>query len=253
MQNKLKSVELFKPIPIRPRADGRINFLLRCIVDLQLLTIYRFLQNELPQLQGRVLDLGAGLAPWRDLLTNAEYFGLDIEHSEQFGMKRTDGVEYFDGARIPFPDGSVDHVLCAEVLEHVPNACALMVEVCRVLKKGGTLIVTIPWSARVHHLPHDYRRLTPEGLRVIFHDSGFGKLRIYERGSDLAVISNKAIVILLRLFGPSSRLHILWCWPLALLLLPFVGALLLNAHLSLRFKLGSAQDPLGYGVVAHKQ
>jgi SAM-dependent methyltransferase len=253
MKKNLKAVERFKPVPIRPMADGRIMFLLRCIVDLQLLTIYRFLQKELPQLQGRVLDLGAGLAPWRGLLTDAEYLGLDIESSEQFGMKRTVGVEYFDGTCIPFPDGSIDHVLCSEVLEHVPNASAFTAEMCRVLKKGGTLILTVPWSARVHHLPHDYRRLTPEGLREIFFDSGFEKIRIDERGSDLAVISNKTIVVLLRLFGPSARLHVLWCWPLALLLLPFVCALLLTAHLSLGFKLGSIQDPLGYAMVAHKK
>ncbi len=60
-----------------------------------------------------------------------------------------------DGQRLPLADESVDRVICTEVLEHVPDDCALLAELSRVLRPGGTIAVSVPdgrsewlvWSA----------------------------------------------------------------------------------------------------------
>jgi len=53
-----------------------------------------------------------------------------------------------DATRLPFPDNTFDHVIAAEVLEHIPADEAAMAELARVLKPGGTIAVTVPaWLA----------------------------------------------------------------------------------------------------------
>ena len=80
-----------------------------------------------------------------------------------------------DALALPFPDGSFDVVIASEVLEHVPADAAAMTELCRVLRPGGRLAVTVP-------------RAMPErvcwGLSREYHETPGGHVRIY-RGDDL--------------------------------------------------------------------
>ena len=43
---------------------------------------------------------------------------------------------------LPFADGEFDLVLCSQVIEHVPDAGAAAAELARVLRPGGTLVVS---------------------------------------------------------------------------------------------------------------
>jgi SAM-dependent methyltransferase len=53
-----------------------------------------------------------------------------------------------DATRLPFPDGSFDRIIAAEVLEHIPDDGAAICELARVLRPGGTMAVTVPaWLA----------------------------------------------------------------------------------------------------------
>jgi SAM-dependent methyltransferase len=242
--------EGFKPIAIRPPGDNRLLFAVRCALDLQLLTTYRFLRHELEACKGKVLDVGAGQAPWRELLAQADYVGLDVESAGEFGMQRTPGIVYYDGGKMPFADGSFDHVMCSEVLEHVPRAEAFVAELARVLRPGGTVVLTIPWSARLHHVPHDYRRLTRYGLEALFGSAGFVAIRIEERGNDVSAVANKVIVMAIRMLRPKHALQALWTWPLCILLSPIALGFVIAAHVSMKAGMGSREDPLGYGLVA---
>jgi len=90
-----------------------------------------------------------------------------------------------DALRLPFPDATFDRVICAEVLEHVPDDRAAMAEIARVLRPGGTAAVTVPrfwpelvcWAlsdeyhlvegghVRIYRLSELRRRLRAAGLR----------------------------------------------------------------------------------------
>lgn len=245
--------EAFQPIAVKPPSDNRFVFWLRCLVDLQLLTIYQFLRGKLNSLQGRVLDVGAGQAPWRELLSKAEYVGVDVDTAGAFGMRRNADISYYDGKHLPFDDNSFDHVLCTEVLEHVSEPAAFLLEIKRALRQGGTLILTVPWSARLHHLPNDYYRFTPAALEALLESAGFEQTAIIERGNDIAVIANKLLVLLIRLLSPRERSHILWTWIFAVMLAPVTIGFLGAAHAALFFDCGSREDPLGYGVSAVKR
>jgi SAM-dependent methyltransferase len=125
---------------------------------------------------------------------------------------------------------------------------ALIAEIHRILRPGGSLLVTVPFSARVHHAPQDFHRFTRYRLATMF--AGFDIITIDERGDDFAVLANKLIVICLRLVRPSIAM--VWSLPLLAVLAPMAIVGLLVAHLSLWLHLGSKADPLGYAIVATK-
>jgi SAM-dependent methyltransferase len=244
--------EAFQPVAVRSPSENRWLFALRCVVDLQLLTIFRFLRPNIGAWRGRVLDVGAGEAPWRDLMPDAKYFGVDVDSAREFGMRTNPDITYYDGRRLPFADGNFDHVLLVEVLEHVPDPVAFLTELKRVVRPGGSLVMTVPWSARIHHLPHDYTRFTPYRLNDMLTSVGFGKVTIEERGNDIAVIANKLLILTVRLLRPAQRRNLLWTWVPAAITAPFTLIFLLAAHGAMLLGAGSKEDPLGYGVVAVK-
>jgi SAM-dependent methyltransferase len=251
--NRLAATEEFKPIPVRrsPGVLGRARFTLRLLVDLQLLTCQRFLAPRLSQLNGALLDVGCGEMPFRTLLgPGASYTGIDVPRADAFGMRQNPDIVAFDGRKIPFPDASFDNLLCTEVLEHVEDPSGLITEMLRVLRPGGALLATVPFSARVHHAPYDFHRFTRFRLAALF--KGFAQVEVEERGDDLAVIANKFVVVAARLVRPRPIVSLLWRLPLILVLIPIVLIALLVAHLSMFLGWGSRMDPLGYGVRAVK-
>src|SRR5271165_6915294 len=54
--------EDFKPINVKydESWSGRVLFAIRCLVDLQVRTVYAFLKQTVPAMQGKVLDVGCG-------------------------------------------------------------------------------------------------------------------------------------------------------------------------------------------------
>jgi SAM-dependent methyltransferase len=243
-----RAAEGFKPIPVS--FGSPLKFRLRCLLDLQLLTISRALQPALEDLpSGTVIDVGAGQSPWRQWI-RCGYVGVDVENASDFGMHSKDLVLY-DGTTLPFQDETFDSALCVEVLEHASDPEMLLSEVCRVLKKGAPFLLTVPWSARRHHIPFDFHRFTKERLQVMLCESGFVNVSVEERGDDVSVIANKLIVLTLRLLSPRSFKGLVSI-PIGMLCSVVTAGMLFAAHLSIAFGLGSKDDPLGYFCRAMK-
>ncbi len=251
--------EKFEPIKhISP--DGILNksiFLLRLFFDFQFSTIYSKLKKKLPYLQNNILDVGCGNSPFKHLLdsSNTKYYGLDIDESNNFNYSRTD-ITYFNGVDIPFDSEYFDNIICTEVLEHTQNPVRLINEMERVLKKNGTIILSVPWSARNHYIPYDYYRYTETTLSILF--SNFTKVYIKPRGTDVTVIVNKIIVIYFRQFKKLQisnfklLLQFIILAPFIAIFAPLIFVLLLIGHLSIIFNIGSTDDCLGYYLVATK-
>jgi SAM-dependent methyltransferase len=118
-----------------------------------------------------VLDAGAGRAPYRDLFAHARYETADFLAVKQKTYTQPDYV--CDLRAIPVDDGRFDHVLLTQVLEHLPEPAAVLAELGRVMKPGGTLWVTAPLFYAVHERPYDFYRYTPYGLRHLLEGAGF--------------------------------------------------------------------------------
>lgn len=76
-----------------------------------------------------------------------------------------------DGRALPFPSGCFDRVIAAEVLEHVADDEAVLAQLARALRPGGTIAVTVP-------------RWGPEkvnwALSEQYHNTPGGHVRIYQ-------------------------------------------------------------------------
>jgi SAM-dependent methyltransferase len=240
----------FKPVTT-PMA--KLEAAARRFLDLQAGSIWRDLVVLLPQSRGVVLDVGSGAQPYRHLLPpEATYKAIDYGGAERnFGYSMPD-TTYYEGDKWPIADGSVDVILCTETMEHVPVPSAFLAEASRCLKREGRLILTVPFAARWHYIPHDYWRFTPSALERLLSASGFDHIAVYARGNSLTVACYKVMALILPLLLPQQkglvkRLALRAC---GVLTLPLVVVLAGIGTLSLKGKGGD--DCLGYTVVADK-
>ncbi|MBI5502665.1 MAG: methyltransferase domain-containing protein [Deltaproteobacteria bacterium] len=142
----------------------------------------------------RVLDVGAGPCPYRSLFSHCEYRAHDFAQLPpdlSGGYGRLDYVS--DILRLPVEDGSFDVVLCTEVLEHVPDPEGAVRELARVLRHGGTLLLTAPLGSGLHQQPyHFFGGFTPHWYREFLPRAGFGDLAIEPNGGFFAHFGQEA-------------------------------------------------------------
>ncbi|NEX17198.1 MAG: hypothetical protein C1943_11335 [Halochromatium sp.] len=75
----------------------------------------------------------------------SEYLGDQVA----LGTKTSRGIRNESVMALSFSDATFDYVLSFDVLEHVPNYQKGLSELCRVLKPGGYLVLSVPFV--VHH------------------------------------------------------------------------------------------------------
>ena len=134
----------------------------------QLRAAYEAVAATLPH-GGRLLDYGCGNMPYRPLFegTVAEYVGADLPGNELAG------VTFSETGRIDCEHGAFDVVLSSQVLEHVADPDFYLSEARRVLKPGGTLLLSTHGVWRYHPDPRDLWRWTCDGLRTVIERNGF--------------------------------------------------------------------------------
>lgn len=133
-----------------------------------------------------VLDLGcgAGRHTFEALKRGASVVAADLKMevlgpvAEMAGAMATQGevsvgatfaAVRADALTLPFPDGTFDHVIASEILEHIPDDQAAIAEIARVLRSGGHAGVTVPrfWPERVcWALSEEYRRSAGGHVRI---------------------------------------------------------------------------------------
>jgi len=87
-----------------------------------------------------------------------------------------------DGTCMPFGAGLFDVVIACDVLEHIPDECAMLAEIRRVLKPGGVAVLTVPTADGVETTFEDPSIVSPEARERAYGQSDH--VRLY--GSDVA-------------------------------------------------------------------
>jgi SAM-dependent methyltransferase len=177
--------------PLKGLARSAANF-----VDLQWTLVIRALSRVAPLAHGRLLDVGCGDKPYLDLFLPhvTEYLG--VEHEAAFRQTASSARQrgpdvFYDGKRLPFADGEFDTVLSVQTLEHTPEPQRLIREMARVLHQDGRLLLSAPFSFRLHEEPHDYFRYSPHGLRALCAEAGLEVERCEAMGNLWSLLGHK--------------------------------------------------------------
>ena len=133
-------------------------------------------------------------------------FGIDV-----FKQDLGNGVSYIKhdiNKMLPFKNAEFDCVILGEVIEHVPDTDKLLIEINRILKKEGRLIISTPnlacWANRLILLfgiqplftEVSYRKVLGRKFKVLGQgNKPVGHLRIFTKNSlqDILIENNFSI------------------------------------------------------------
>ena len=139
-----------------------------------------------PLARGTMLDIGCGTRRYELIFKDCvdSYIGLDWPETKDRAIPDVIG----DAMNIPFKTSSVDVILATELMEHLPSPHDFLMEVARVLRKEGVLILSVPFMEPIHEEPRDYYRFTPFSLRLLLNQHGFSIQKIWNKGGWWSVV-----------------------------------------------------------------
>lgn len=191
-----------------------------------------------------VLDAGAGDKKYK------KYFNCNYESCDNLQSKRQNGEHTYicDIDKIPAPNEKYDYVLCTQVLEHTKEPQKALIELARVVKTGGTIILTVPMSWFLHEEPHNYYNFTPYSIYDIASKSGLYVYMLEQRGGYFSYLGN----ILMNISKPLgvNKGH----FPKLLYYLLFGWLVVLSPFLQLLDFLDKTNKlTLGYNILLYKE
>ncbi|PIQ74896.1 MAG: hypothetical protein COV84_04150 [Candidatus Portnoybacteria bacterium CG11_big_fil_rev_8_21_14_0_20_40_15] len=124
--------------------------------------------HVLSYVKGKVLDLGAGTAKYKEIIVKnaGNYVACDVRKTENID-------DVCDVLNLKYSPESFDTVISTQVMEHVSNPYQMAKQIYKVLKTGGHAIITAPFMIPFHADPKDNFRFSREGLEEIFKSMGF--------------------------------------------------------------------------------
>jgi SAM-dependent methyltransferase len=151
---------------------GRRSVLDRVVEDLRL------------PARARILDAGCGSG--RNMVEFARHgtvTGIELSHTSVSLAREREAGEVVEGSVLdmPFEADSFDLAASLDVIEHLQDDLLALRELRRVVKPGGTLLVTVPayqwlWSGH-DEINHHHRRYTRRSLQSVGEQAGWQQVR----------------------------------------------------------------------------
>lgn len=140
-----------------------------------------------------------------------EYVGVDLAEGEG-----VDAVVDLSRTLGSLPESHFDLVICCSVLEHVDQPYAMADNLVRLLRPGGRIYISVPWTWRYHAYPDDYWRFSWRGIQTLFPESVSWEQPMFSTTREGELFpavpdadNNLAVVIEGRKFIPYLMLHML--------------------------------------------
>lgn len=146
--------------------------------------------------KGYLVDLGCGRVPlygiYRDYISN----NICVDWGQSLHRNVHVDIEADLSDRLPVKNESFDTIILSDVLEHIPKPEQMWLEMNRILRPGGVVILNVPFMYGVHEEPFDYYRYTEYSLRLFAQEAGFIVKKLDPMGGGLEVIANLCAKIL---------------------------------------------------------
>jgi SAM-dependent methyltransferase len=193
-----------------------------------------------------VLDVFCGSRPYEDLLpSGSRCTGLDID--DRYGVADVISKDF-----LPFPDESFDLIICTEAFFYVRDQERGVQEFQRVLRAGGSVIITVPLVWEYDRTIVEYRYTGPE-LAALFE--GWHDVEVVENGGfavSWATLSGRILALIQQRVPRRLGVHALFrpLFGLGYLLINGVGAVL--ERLEPRFRRAPHTLPMNLLLTARR-
>lgn len=151
----------------------------------------------------RILDAGAGELRYKEFCEHLNYVSQDFAQYNGEGDSKGLQTGTWDQTKldiisditeIPELDDSFDAIMCVEVFEHLPDPTLAIKEFARLLKSGGTLIITAPFCSLTHFAPYHFGT----GYNTYYYEhhlkkNGFEVLEIDRNGNYFSYLSQELV------------------------------------------------------------
>ena len=134
--------------------------------------------------RAEILDAGCGSGRnMIDLARHGTVTGVELSATSVSLARERSSGEVIEGSvlEMPFAVGRFDLAASLDVIEHLEDDLAALRELRRVVKPGGTLLVTVPayqWLWSGHDVVnHHYRRYTRRTLQRVGEEAGWQQVR----------------------------------------------------------------------------
>lgn len=129
-------------------------------------------------LSGKALDVGCGIGDMLRFRPSTQ--GVDINpHTVDWCRRNGLDASLMQPDRLPFDDQSFDSAILDNVLEHIVSPGALLAELRRVLKPGGTLLVGVPGRKGYACDPDHKVFYDDDALRTTLGAAGFTSRKVF--------------------------------------------------------------------------
>ena len=106
-----------------------------------------FIKNNFPT-NSKILDVGCGGGEFLEQLKKEGFRSISATDMDQYFDPFVDSIDFkkanFCYEKLPWEDSSFDLITAWEVFEHLENPHFIADEIERVLKPGGTLVISMP-------------------------------------------------------------------------------------------------------------
>ncbi|MFT5660628.1 MAG: SAM-dependent methyltransferase [Sulfurimonas sp.] len=176
----------------------------------------QFLDKYSQYYSGVFVDLGCGTAPYKKYFLKYcdSYIGVDWTKTQH--NSKADIVSDLN-KQIELNNETADTIISLSVMEHLCEPQVFLNESYRILKKGGYIVLQVPWQWWIHEAPHDYFRYTPYGLKYMFEKAGFLDVEVEAQNGFFTTLIVKMNYFSARLIRGPRLLQ----WLIKAILIPF--------------------------------
>jgi len=208
----------------------------------------RFIKKHKHLYCGVLVDLGCGECPYKDYFMNHvdSYIGVDWTNSLHNSKAE---IESDLNKEIKLDDEMADTIISFSVLEHLCEPQRFVDESYRILKKGGNIVLQVPWQWHIHEAPYDYFRYTPYGLKYMFEKAGYSNIKIITQSGYFVASAIKFNYFLARLIHKLPKFIM---YPLAFLFLPLWTITQLISPVLDKLDSNWEAEAIGFFVCANK-
>ncbi|RDX35488.1 SAM-dependent methyltransferase [Arcobacter sp. HD9-500m-PIT-SAG03] len=182
---KILDLISFKVIPFLTGQNKKPDVYMTNISYLNNKQLKKSILTSVKYIYGKCIDIGSGCSPYKKFILNnvSEFISVD-KGSVHKHMFQTSQEKFIDAdlKDLPFENNSLDTIILTQVLEHIDEPFKALVEIKRVIKKDGIIILSVPFIYQAHATPYDYFRFSEYGLKKICQDYNFEILEFHHQG-----------------------------------------------------------------------